>query len=277
MNSIFFTRIAARTALACVLSLFAIQVPMIARAAPPDDIVSVSLVPGWKTDSGSYMAGLRIALAPGWKTYWRVPGDSGIPPEIAFSGSRNLESFLLHWPRPDVFDTYGLETVGYHDEVIIPVELTSRDAATPMVIAGQASIGVCQDICLPVELQFTLTIPPGAGRKVPAIMAALETVPTRARTTAPALCDAEPIRDGLRVTVRLPIPSQGGQERIFVEPGRADIWVSPSKVTRQGDTITAVADLVPPDARPFALNRSALRFTVLGDAGAVEMMGCQAD
>jgi DsbC/DsbD-like thiol-disulfide interchange protein len=260
-------------ALTCIAAL----IPATLQAGPAADVVSVTLVPGWKTETGSHMAGLRIALAPGWKTYWRVPGDSGIPPEFAFAGSDNLESATLHWPRPDVFESYGLETIGYIDEVIVPVELRQKVGDEPVTVAGQGFIGVCQDVCLPVEVAFDLTIPPGAGKPVAAIAAALARVPARYGGPGTVTCGLVPIDDGLRVTATLLVPSQGGQERVFFEPDRADVWVSPAQVTRQGGTLTAVADMVPPDARPFALNRSGMRFTVLGETGAVEMLGCQAD
>ncbi|PWR01729.1 hypothetical protein DKT77_16585 [Meridianimarinicoccus roseus] len=263
------------SALLCAPVLIAAPPP--ASAEPVEDVVRITLEPGWRTETGSHMAGLRIVLAPGWKTYWRVPGESGIPPEFGFEGSRNVASVSVFWPRPSVFESYGLETIGYSTQVVLPVELEPRDGGEAMGLSGRASIGVCKDICLPVDVRFSTEIAPGAGLPVPEIAQALATVPGAVRGLDVARCTVEPIRDGLRVTATIAVPPQGGTERVFLEPGRVDVWASPSEVTRRGDTITAVTELVPPEAQPFALDRGALRFTVLGADGAVEMRGCQAD
>lgn len=248
----------------------------VAPAQSVQDVVELDLVPGWRTESGSHIAGLRITLAPGWKTYWRVPGESGIPPQLAFAQSTNVQSVRVAWPQPGVFESYGLETIGYADEVVLPLEIKPTDTSAAMTVSVHASLGVCKDICLPVEVLFSSDIAPGAGAPNARISDALAQIPKSVRGKT-ARCAVEPIRDGLQITASLPVASQGGTEYVFLEPARSDIWTSPSQVSRKGGTITAVADLVPPEAKPFALNRSSLRFTVLGDNGAVEMLGCQAD
>lgn len=260
----------------CAVLGFLLCSAVTAPAQSVQDVVELDLVPGWRTETGSHMAGLRITLAPGWKTYWRVPGESGIPPTLTFAQSTNVHSVRIGWPRPGVFESYGLETIGYADEVVLPLEIKPTDASTKMNVSVRASIGVCRDICLPVEILFSSDIAPGAGAHEPLISDAIARIPKTVQSQT-ARCAVEPIRDGLQITAYLPVPAQGGTERVFLEPSRSDVWTSPSKVSREGDTITAVADLVPPEAKPFALNRSQMRFTVLGDKGAVEMFGCQAD
>lgn len=241
-----------------------------------DDIVRVEVRSGWLTDSGSRMTALHLTLAPGWKTYWRVPGDSGIPPAFDFAGSENLARVALHWPRPSVYDSDGLETVGYAGELVLPVEVWPAVAGDAVTLQGQASIGVCRDVCLPVTLAFAAALPQDRGARDPAIRAALDTVPGLARTGA-ARCAVAPIADGLRLDLTLDVPAQGGEEHVFVETGRADLWTSPAVVVRDGERLTAALELVPPEARPFALDRGALRITVLGATRALEITGCQAD
>lgn len=241
-----------------------------------DDIVRLDLRPGWQTEDGSRMAALHLTLAPGWKTYWRVPGDSGIPPVFDFTGSENVARVALHWPRPSVSVSDGLETVGYADELVLPVEIWPNAAGETVTVRGQASIGVCRDVCLPVELAFAAALATDDGAPDPAIRAALDAVPGIARAGA-ARCAVAPIADGLRLDVTLEVPAQGGRERVYVETGRADLWTSPAEVTRDGARLTAAIDLVPPEARPFALDRGALRITVVGETRAIETTGCQAD
>jgi DsbC/DsbD-like thiol-disulfide interchange protein len=247
-----------------------------ADAQSIDEIVQMKLRHGWQTDSGSRMAALHLTLAPGWKTYWRVPGDSGIPPEFDFAGSENLDRVAFHWPRPGVFDSAGLETVGYADELVLPMEIWSTDPDAGVSLRATASLGVCQDICLPVDIAFTASLPAGPGAPDTAIQAALDTVPGIAPNGV-ARCALSPIADGLRIEMTLDVPAQGTDERVYVETDRSDIWVAPAEVTRQGARLVAVTELVPPEARPFALDRGALRITVLGEASAIETTGCRTE
>src|SRR6056297_2127380 len=102
-----------------VKSLFApLFIAVMSLASPgsaqsADDMVNVSVLPGWQMSDGRHMAALRFSREDGWKTYWRAPGDAGIPPRFDWSGSGNLARVALHWPAPKVFDSYGLRTVGY--------------------------------------------------------------------------------------------------------------------------------------------------------------------
>ncbi|MCV6595532.1 MAG: protein-disulfide reductase DsbD family protein [Mangrovicoccus sp.] len=232
-------------------------------------------LPGWQVSEGVEMGGIRITLEPGWKTYWRAPGDAGIPPQFSWAGSDNLRAVRIHWPRPEVFDTAGLRTIGYQDEVVLPVELFAKDPGKPVTVRGEAELGVCKDICLPANLGFkadSQLTPDAASR---AITHALNARPRHARDLKIS-CMAEPISDGLRLTTRITLPSQGDDEVAVIEIGRNDVWVSQPEIIRQGSELRAVADLVPPNAAPFALDRSTVRLTVLGDDGAVDVMGCAA-
>src|SRR6516165_12151934 len=68
-------------------------------------------------------AGMEIRLAPGWKTYWRYPGDSGVPPRFDFAGSQNVKSVDVAWPAPHRFSDESGITIGYKDGVIFPLSI----------------------------------------------------------------------------------------------------------------------------------------------------------
>lgn len=89
-------------------------------------------------------------------------------------------------------------------------------------------------------------------------------------------CQLNPIVDGLQLTARIAVPAQGSIERVVFETGRQDLWISDPVTSRDGHVLVAKADLVPPEAQPFAFSRSDLRVTVLGQTQAVEMKGCAA-
>jgi DsbC/DsbD-like thiol-disulfide interchange protein len=264
---------------ATLLTLAALSpaLPVTAQTAP-DGVIVIDVLPGWVGADGVRMAGLRLRLKSGWKTYWRAPGDTGIPPQFDWSGSDNLRAVRVHWPAPDVFDDNGLRTIGYKTEVVLPVELFPADPDRPTHLDLQMALGVCRDICLPVNLGYATTLVPGmAETGAGEIRAALKERPRAgAAMGGPAICELAPIADGLRLTMTVTLPDQGATEAVVFEPGRSDLWVSEAEVTRSGGRLTASADIVPPEGKPFALARGTLRTTVLGAHGAAEYMGCDA-
>ncbi|MBE3638078.1 protein-disulfide reductase DsbD domain-containing protein [Mangrovicoccus algicola] len=240
-------------------------------AADPGDLVDVDMVDGWTAPDGTVMAGIRIRVAEGWKTYWRSPGDVGVPPRFDWRGSQNLKSVRIHWPRPEIFETFGQRTLGYSGEVVLPVELVPADPSRPVKARGKAELGLCRDICVAVSESYAdsdLAAPE-------AIRRAMAAQPDRTRIRS-ASCAVAPIKDGMRVTADLGLPSQGGAEIAVMELDGGDVWVSEPQVSRRGDSLRATADLVPPEAAPFLLDRSRLRITVLGRDGAAETLGCPA-
>jgi DsbC/DsbD-like thiol-disulfide interchange protein len=104
------------------------------------------------------VAGIDILLEPGWKTYWRSPGD-GLAPTIDWQGSANLKSANVLWPAPTRFDEPGgLVSIGYKDGVLLPVLITPAEAGLPVDLAVHLHIGVCKEICIPVEMTLRLEI-----------------------------------------------------------------------------------------------------------------------
>ncbi len=241
-----------------------------------DQIAQLEVLPGWRSADGTHMAGLKITLAPGWKTYWRAPGDAGIPPQIDFSGSDNIESARFLWPVPDVFDQGGMRSVGYADGVVVPIELTP-DTSGPIGLSGVMDIGVCEEICVPVRLPFELALP-DVGKRDPQIVAALVNRPMTAAeaSVTNATCAVQPTADGLTLTARVTMPQAGATEHVVVEAGDPQIWVSEPDVARAGAELTATVDMVHMTGNGFALDRSAVRITVLGSDHAVDIQGCAA-
>ncbi|MGC9368616.1 MAG: protein-disulfide reductase DsbD domain-containing protein [Paracoccaceae bacterium] len=247
-----------------------------ASAQPPaETIIQAEILPGWETERGTQMAGLRLTLAPGWKTYWRAPGDAGIPPQFDWSASRNMKAVATYWPRPKVFEQNGMRTIAYENEVVLPLELTPGAPGRPIILQGRMELGVCHDICMPMSLELNAELP--ARPNPEPIRAALAARPMSAAQAGVGrvTCAVEPISDGLRLTAEIPLPPMGGKEVAVVELRDPSIWVSEPQVARQGDRLVAVADLVPETAAPFALDRSSVRFTLLAGRNAVDIRGCE--
>jgi hypothetical protein len=259
----------------CAALLAALAAPAAVAGPIPDDLVKAEVIGGWPT-KGGYMAALRLTLSPGWKTYWRAPGEAGIPPEFDWRASSNLGDVTYHWPAPQVFEVGGLRTLGYHDALVLPIEFSRLSADQPLQVRGQISLGVCKDICVPatVEVAATLT---GAGPDAPAIKAALAQGPRDGRTAGlgPALCRTEPTRDGLRLTTDIALKGAATGDFAVIELTGQRVWVAPVEARAGAGHLVQVSDLVPTNAQPFGLDRSAVRMTVFAAGGAVyDLMGC---
>ncbi|MEX3017809.1 protein-disulfide reductase DsbD domain-containing protein [Gymnodinialimonas hymeniacidonis] len=263
----------ARTFGALALGLMS-ALPASAQFFSADEVVQVSLLSGYRLSDDRHMAAIRIDLAPGWKTYWRAPGEGGVPTVLRLTDVEGVTGMAIHWPSPQVFFTNGLRSVGYEGSVILPVEfaLNTNGAAE---VEGRLELGVCYDVCMPISVDLQGALPPSTTRDG-AIAAALSDRPyTASEAGAGAVtCTIEPISDGLRVTVRAQVPATGNDETVVVEHRDPMIWVSEAATQRQGGAITAVADVVPADQGPFALNRGDLRITVIGSQRAIELDHC---
>lgn len=222
------------------------------------------------------MAAIKLTLAPGWKTYWRSPGDTGIPPQFDWSRSRNLHSVGITWPAPNVYREDGVVTIGYKNELVLPITIAPQKHGSPIKINTTLDIGICSDICIPHRMKLKTTIADTNSKPTPAIAAALAARAYSAKEggVRKATCALRPTKDGLEITARVTMPSRGAREVVVIEPGQPNIWMSETDVQRRGSNITATGDMVAIDNGAMAIDRSRVTITVLGGNQAVEIKGC---
>lgn len=239
------------------------------------DLVTLQVLDGGPLPDGRHLAALHMTLKSGWKTYWRVPGEAGIPPSFDWSGSRNVDGVDVVWPAPVVFDQSGYRSVGYKDQLVLPLILAPGQAGKPLRLKGHMDFGVCNDVCVPAGLPFALDLDPQAGRNAK-ITAALAQRPYTAAEAgvARATCALRPDAGGMQIETRIDLPRAKGGETVVVEPGNPRIWASDMVSRRAGGTLIAQGALEHVDGGSFALNRSEIRITVLSRGQAVEINGC---
>ncbi len=112
--------------------------------------------------------GIQFQLDPEWKIYWRSPGDSGSPPTPDFSASRNVRDVEIAWPAPQrFFELADLETVGYVDEVVLPLRVQSAEPGATVQLRATMPYQACKEICIPFVADLALDLPPGAAAATP--------------------------------------------------------------------------------------------------------------
>src|SRR6201993_2142877 len=157
MNAIVPVRATLGVAATILFSLFAPDAR--AQDASPwqeDAHSAVRLLAGSRSGA-VLLGGIALQLQQGWHTYWRNPGDSGVPPRFDFSKSDNVEAVTVLWPAPKKFDDgAGGTALGYKHQVVLPLRIVAKNPDKPVTLRAHVSYAVCDKICIPVEAQAEL-------------------------------------------------------------------------------------------------------------------------
>jgi DsbC/DsbD-like thiol-disulfide interchange protein len=262
----------ARTALGFAAALLASSLAVEARAqdASPwirDGHSAIRLLAGSRSGT-VLLGGIAFQLQPGWKTYWRTPGDSGVPPRFDFSKSENIEAVTILWPAPTAFDDgAGGHSLGYHDQLVLPLRIVAKNADKPVTLRAEVNYAVCEKLCVPVEANPELAFTSVASTEDSALFAALDTVPKPANIGDPnPLTIRDVKREGkTTVVVDVAAPADAGKVGLFVEGPTPDwslpvpkpVEHSPAGVKR----FSFELDGVPPGTNP---DGAALKLTLVG-------------
>jgi DsbC/DsbD-like thiol-disulfide interchange protein len=211
------------------------------------------------------LAAFEVRLTPGAITYWRDPGDAGLPPTFDFAGSDNVAKVEPVFPAPKrIREADGGEAFGYDGDVVFPLRVEPRDPSKPVGLALHANYAVCEKVCLPAEARLQLTLPaagssPYASLVEAAVAAAPRTIPPQ------AFGELVPEGgDGWRICA----PQEAGSPRdLFVEPPQG-WWVTAAPAP--GETGRDCFKLTLRDKPKDGSWPIALRLTMTGGAGSVE-------
>ncbi len=225
-------------------------------------------------DAPVLRAGVEIRLAPGWKTYWRYPGDSGVPPHFDFTKSENLKSVQVAWPAPQRFTDADGSFIGYRDNVLFPLSVVPKDAGKPVVLRLTLDYAICEKVCIPVQAKGELTIKGGATQGSE-IAKAEQTVPRAQPLGADAPLSVKAVhRDNsakpARVLVDIAAPD-GSPVAVFAEGPTAD-WALPVPDKVEGapaglQRFAFALDGLPPGANA---NGATLKVTAVAGTEAIE-------
>ena len=266
-----------RAALGVTAVLLAASLAIEARAqdASPwqqDSHSAVRLLAGSRSGP-VLMGGIALRLQPGWKTYWRNPGDSGVPPRFDFSNSDNIEAVTVLWPAPMQFDDgAGGHSLGYKGQVVLPLRIVAKNADKPVTLRAGISYAVCEKLCIPVEANAELAFASVASTEDSALFAALDTVPKPANVGDPNPITIRDVkRDGKSAVVVDVAASDSRDVSLFVEGPTPD-WALPVPKRIEGGPpgvkrFTFALEGLPPGASPEG---ASLKLTLVGGERAYE-------
>jgi len=268
-----------RAVLLCFAMIAAAAGPAMAQAlfGQKTDYASVYLHSGRALQDGGRRTALRMELKPGWKTYWRNPGDSGIPPHFDWTGSTNLKTVTIAWPTPVVFDTYGSRTIGYEERMVLPLTMTPENPAEPIEIRLNFTYGLCREICIPAQQDLALTIAPDAPEDGGYFL-------DRAAASAPISaaeggliaheCKVEGAGEKRRFVAALSVAAPFLAAPVIIAEGPDGVWFGPV-TTRVHEGRLIAEGPVETEAGRW-IGRETLDLTVLGAERAISLKGCAA-
>jgi thiol:disulfide interchange protein len=140
------------------LSLLLFLFSLTAHAGPISaEIVAENLDP---ISENKYSLGIWIKIQSGWHTYWKNPGDSGLPPKMNWDDKESFKFSDFEWPMPVPFLFNNIKSQGYQDKVLLPFTVEVLKQATSPEISGTLKILVCKDVCIPEKLPLKFQLPP---------------------------------------------------------------------------------------------------------------------
>jgi DsbC/DsbD-like thiol-disulfide interchange protein len=205
----------------------------------------VRLLASGNTNSAPvFSGGVEVTLTSGWKTYWRYPGDAGIPPRFDWSGSENVTNVEVLYPAPKrITDGSGQVSIGYEDSVIFPLRIHAADPAKPVRLKLKLDFATCEKICIPAEAVLALDIAAGAPEE-PALKDVLARVPRLSKagdTELPAIVSVSVDRgkqpDGKDAQVLVTVNASSAAPLDLFAEGPTEEWTLalPKRVERTGN------------------------------------------
>lgn len=216
-------------------------IPLVVSAARSDSAepFKVSLISGAR-EGGVWQAGILVELEPEWKTYWRMPGDSGIPPQFDWAGSDNSAAIEVGFPVPRRFNDAGGETIGYHDQVVFPVLVKPEKPDAAVSLQLNMFFAVCKDVCIPAKAKAEIALDASAANPL------LDE--WQKRLPRPAAAEVSPFVTAARFETRenrpaLVVSLNGQAQDIFVESETSAYFGKPRFDGATGEAWLPIANL----------------------------------
>jgi suppressor for copper-sensitivity B len=211
------------------------------------DPVLISLVPG-RYEQGSKLAyfGMKVSMEKGWHTYWKSPGEGGLPPEMKVTRAENATGMTMLWPAPSIIRSLGEDIVGYETEVLFPLAVPVATPGQPVDISLNVTVYACSNICVPFRQEISSRNEVGSGSSIK--VAEVDKWVTRVPMKAGTISGVIDLRSG---ALKLDTTALGSNEysQFFLDSG-LDYAATPLYASKEKDVIFTVKALQ--DRAPLA-------------------------
>jgi DsbC/DsbD-like thiol-disulfide interchange protein len=221
---------------------------------------------GGPNEDGTVDGALEIALEPGWKTYWRDPGDAGVPPQIDIGKSTNVADVAIEFPTPERFADGTTSWAGYKHSVAFPLRFKLADPEEETAIEAHVFVGICHSICVPVQATFSLDpeSDPDNVDDADIVATARAALPAKQRPGFGAKLVG---RDDHALTVEATVPAAADKAELFVAGTQGLMLGTPERRGAKGHVATFSVPILDEPKQPAL---GPLPYTLATRAGAVE-------
>jgi DsbC/DsbD-like thiol-disulfide interchange protein len=213
--------------------------------------------------------GIEFALEPGWYTYWKNPGEAGVPPMFDFSGSKNVADVAVLYPAPERYDDGTSVSLIYRDEVVFPLTVTPARPGEPVTLSVEAAFGVCSKVCVPTRASAAAMLPPAAPRDALSealLERFLARVPKPAEPGRFEVESAELVDEALLIDVRMP---DSAYSDLFADPPEGWYIGQPAFVSRS-DGVSRYRLSLAGRPKDGAVRGETFRFVAVAGGEAIE-------
>ena len=256
--------------------LFNIVGSSVFSQSPIIGLKSVDIIRGWRQSDDIHIAAINIKLEDGWKTYWRVPGIGGIAPILNWEKSKNIKNISQIWPTPNIYNEYGLQTIGYKDELLLPLQIQPIDKKQPIHLSITIDFGICSDVCVPIQTAVEERLPERTSIGKKNILDTLEKAILSGNKSPFKIvkCNIVPIKDGFEVNAFFEGLASFDKDTLGVVeyPVKQNGWINQKASLVSGNQLNVHATVY--NKSIHFIDRSDLTLTIFTKNMAFEFDGC---
>ncbi len=256
--------------------LFNIVGSSVFSQSPIIGLKSVDIIRGWRQSDDIHIAAINIKLEDGWKTYWRVPGIGGIAPILNWEKSKNIKNISQIWPTPNIYNEYGLQTIGYKDELLLPLQIQPIDKKQPIHLSITIDFGICSDVCVPIQTTVEERLPERTSIGKKNILDTLEKAILSGNKSPFKIvkCNIVPIKDGFEVNAFFEGLTSFDKDTLGVVeyPVKQNGWINQKASLVSGNQLNVHATVY--NKSIHFIDRSDLTLTIFTKNKAFEFDGC---
>ena len=256
--------------------LFNIVGSSVFSQSPIIGLKSVDIIRGWRQSDDIHIAAINIKLEDGWKTYWRVPGIGGIAPILNWEKSKNIKNISQIWPTPNIYNEYGLQTIGYKDELLLPLQIQPIDKKQPIHLSITIDFGICSDVCVPIQTTVEKRLPERTSIGKKNILDTLEKAILSGNKSPFKIvkCNIVPIKDGFEVNAFFEGLTSFDKDTLGVVeyPVKQNGWINQKASLVSGNQLSVHATVY--NKSIHFIDRSDLTLTIFTKNKAFEFDGC---